>query len=178
MEWTWRIALFKRHFRQLRFDDDLGFSTKAAAEIATNLSVGLLGPIYAQMDPMRLGEVERLLRISAEYGERITRNRSANNVKDGGLERLLAKYPSHGFVIDKTEGRDIFRKIDDPTDAQQDFVDFWNDYAQRYIYGDNAFTGYFCNEPTPPSPSTPEGQANEQPQDGHHGAPAEDPGGQ
>jgi len=30
-----------------------------------------------------------------------------------GLARLLAKYPTHGFIIDKTEAREIFELVED-----------------------------------------------------------------
>jgi len=168
------IALFKRHFRQLRFDDELGFSTKAAAEIATKLTTGLLEPVYAQLDPIRLAEVERMLRISAEYGERIARG----NLKEGGLDRLLAKYPSHGFVIDKSEAKEIFKIVDDLAPSLDEFMRLWGDFAGRFVYANRAFAGYICEQPPPPADPPIQEQANVNHEAGHHGAAAEDQGGQ
>ena len=104
---TQSVALFKRHFRELRFSDDLSFSTKMAADIAGKMAIGLLNPVYEQIDPIRLAEVDRSLRISSEYGKRL----KTENVKDGGLERLIASYPSHGFVIDRKEAKEIFKEV-------------------------------------------------------------------
>lgn len=57
------ITVFKRYFRDLRFRE-YSFSTKMAADIATNITIGLLSPLYQQIDPIRLAEVERSLRIA------------------------------------------------------------------------------------------------------------------
>jgi hypothetical protein len=61
-------SLFKAHFNQLRLDSELGLTTKTSVEVASNVTTGLLQPIYGQIDPMRLGEVERLMGITASYG--------------------------------------------------------------------------------------------------------------
>jgi len=114
------LTLFRRHFAALRFSDDLTFSTKMAAELATNITVGLLTPIYQQIDPIRLAEVDRFLRISSEYGERLGRT----NLRDGTLERLLVKYPSHGFVIDRDEARELFDHVEDPCEELEALAKF------------------------------------------------------
>ena len=105
-------GLFKQHFEQLTFDQDLAFSTKTAAEIATNLTVGLLKPIYEQIDPIRIAEMERYLKIASEYGDRL----KTENVKDGSLTQLLVGYPSHGFIIDRREAETLFQNIKKPDD--------------------------------------------------------------
>ena len=38
--------------------------TKTAADIATKLTGDLLQPIVAQIDPLRLGEIERAINIA------------------------------------------------------------------------------------------------------------------
>lgn len=63
--------LFKSIFRRLRFDNQLGFSTKMASDIAASLTANLLNPVFGQMDPLRMGETERMLEISVQYGKRI-----------------------------------------------------------------------------------------------------------
>ena len=81
-----------------------------AADIATNLTVGLMAPMYGQIDPMRLAEIERSLRISGDYGERL----ADSNLKPRALQRLLGDYPSHGFVIDREEAMDLFKTVSEP----------------------------------------------------------------
>ncbi|WP_164561476.1 SDH family Clp fold serine proteinase [Nitratidesulfovibrio vulgaris] len=104
-------STFRHIFKRLRFDDDMGFSTRTAADIAGQLTVGLLGPVYGQIDPSRLAEFERLLNIGAAYGERL----SNGNLKEGAIGKLLATYPTHSFIIDSLEARDIFVNIEDPS---------------------------------------------------------------
>ncbi len=42
---------FNRLFRYMRFDSRMQLSTKMAAELAANIAVGVMEPIYAQLDP-------------------------------------------------------------------------------------------------------------------------------
>lgn len=123
------IQLFKRHFMALRFSEDLVFSTKMATEVATELTTGLLSPIYAQIDPIRLAEVDRSMRIAKEYGDRL----SNDNLLEGALEKLLVNYPSHGFVIDRTEARKIFKNVLQPDKELREIADFLRDLAEIFI---------------------------------------------
>jgi hypothetical protein len=50
-------------------------STKLAAEIATNLAVGVYGRIYEQIDPVQLGSIERAMKIAVKYGEKLKRSK-------------------------------------------------------------------------------------------------------
>lgn len=104
-------ALFEHQFKALRFGKETRFSTRVASDVATRMTIGLLEPIYAQVDPMRLGEIERFVRISVEYGERL----ETSNVKEGTVAQLVVGYPSHGFIIDKTEAETLFVKVDPPS---------------------------------------------------------------
>lgn len=84
-------------------------STKTAAEIASSVTTGVFQPITAQVDPLRMGEAHRSMRIAREYGERL----KSPLLKPGMLERLVQDYPSHGFVIDKEEAEKYFSRVDD-----------------------------------------------------------------
>ena len=84
-------------------------STKTASEIATGVTAGVFQPIMAQIDPLRVGEAHRSMRIAREYGERL----KSPLLKPGMLERLVQDYPSHGFVIDKDEAEKYFSHVDD-----------------------------------------------------------------
>ena len=102
---------FEDCFKGLRFSEELAFSTKAASEIATKIVVGLFGPVYGQVDPMRIGEFDRAMRIAGDYGSRLGKG----NLKEDALKRLLASYPSHGFVIDRKEAAELFKSVENPT---------------------------------------------------------------
>ena len=110
--------LFRQQFLRLRFDRYLTFSTKLAAEIATELTVGLLKPMLEQLDPIRLADVERSLAISCDYAERLSQSNGKSNLKDGAIVKLLVGYPSHGFMIDRKEaGNDLFKSVNPPNEA-------------------------------------------------------------
>ncbi|MFN2974922.1 P-loop NTPase family protein [Terriglobus aquaticus] len=105
------IKYFEDCFKELRFNQDLLFGTKGASEIATRMATSLFGEIFSQIDPMRVAEFDRAMRIASEYGSRL----GANHLKPGGLARLVAAYPTHGFVIDRKEATEIFKSVEKPS---------------------------------------------------------------
>jgi len=95
----------------------LSVTTKTAAEIATKLTTGLIAPIYAQIDPYKIGESQRAVSIAFSYGKRL--NDKVKNLKtDDCLRSLMLDYPSHGFVIDRKEASTIFNKVRAPSEAE------------------------------------------------------------
>lgn len=89
-----------------------GLSTKVASEIASNLVKGIYEPMYAQIDPIRLGEMNAALQIAHEYGTRL--NEKSKSLKAGSLSKLINSYPTHGFVIDRAEARQLFERVVPP----------------------------------------------------------------
>jgi len=96
-----------------------GLSTKVASEIASSLVKGIYEPMYAQIDPIRLGEMNAALQIASDYGERL--NEKAKNLKEGALQKLIHTYPAHGFVIDRAEARKLFERVEAPTPTEEKF---------------------------------------------------------
>jgi serine dehydrogenase proteinase len=84
-------------------------SARTAAEIANRLVTGLFTPIMAQIDPLRLGEVQRAITVAKAYGERL----GLANMKAGALDVMVENYPSHSFVIDAEEARKLFKAVED-----------------------------------------------------------------
>lgn len=93
-----------------------GLSTKSASEIASKLTIGLHEPIFAQIDPIRLGEMQAALTIAQEYGRRL--NDRFKNLKRDALSKLSGSYPAHGFVIDRKEAKSLFNKIRAPKEHE------------------------------------------------------------
>lgn len=89
-----------------------GLSTRVASDICTKLTTGLFEPIFAQIDPMKLAEMQRATEIAFAYGQRL--NEKSLNLRSDGLTRLVTGYPSHGFVIDRKEAKNIFIKVHKP----------------------------------------------------------------
>lgn len=109
----------KESFRDylLEINAGSGVSTKMAAEVATKLAVGTFEPVFAQIDPIRLGEMEAALSIANAYGKRLADK--SKNLKPGALARLVNSYPSHSFVIDRKEARELFKNVRPPDSAEQ-----------------------------------------------------------
>lgn len=87
-------------------------STKTAAELATNLTVGLVAPISGQIDPIRLGREQRAMEIASAYAERL-------KVPPPAIARLTTDYPDHGFVIDLIEAREFLNHARDLKPAER-----------------------------------------------------------
>ncbi|HYE79239.1 MAG TPA: SppA protein [bacterium] len=101
-------------FREYLMDIRLsGMPTKLAAELAGTLSLGLVTPIIAQVDPMRIGEIQRAVAIALEYGRRL-----GTSLKPGALDRLVTSYPDHSFVIDREEASELFKVVSPQTDHE------------------------------------------------------------
>lgn len=106
-----------------------GLSTKSASEIASKLTIGLHEPIFAQIDPMRLGEMQAALTIALEYGTRL--NERYRNLKIDALSKLATSYPAHGFVIDRKEARGLFQNVRIPEAHEQTIGDWVADVFVR-----------------------------------------------
>lgn len=116
--------------------------TKQAGELATNMAIGMVAPLYAQIDPNRIGEMQRAIQIAKEYGERL--DAYCQNLKQGALERMVADYPAHGFVIDRKEAKTLFKRVQPMSSAEDDFVDtLWHLFVEQ----DSLI--YVC-DPAPP----------------------------
>nr|WP_307731895.1 hypothetical protein [Massilia sp. H27-R4] len=99
-------------------------STKLAGEFAATVAIGVAAPLYSQIDPNRLGEMQRAMRIAHEYGQRL--NKSSKALRAGALENLVASYPSHSFVIDRKEASELLTNVQSPTQEENDFCEmFW-----------------------------------------------------
>ena len=104
-----------------------GLSTKMAAEIASKLTTGLFSPVYSQVDPVKLGELQRSIEVAYAYGERLSRK--SKNLKGGTLDKLVSKYPSHGFVIDRSEAKELFNNVRPPAAEELELSQFWYDHT-------------------------------------------------
>ncbi|WP_106935439.1 SDH family Clp fold serine proteinase [Variovorax sp. PMC12] len=102
------LATFNQYL--LDINSSSGLSTKVASELAGDLVRGIYEPMYAQIDPVRLGEMNAALQIAHEYGTRL--NDKSKNLKPDALGKLINNYPAHGFVIDRAEARTLFERVE------------------------------------------------------------------
>ena len=94
-----------------------GLGTERAADIAIRTTVGAFGPIYGQINPERLGEVDRLVKVAADYASRLH-----GNLQDGALGTLVLGYSSRSFAIEKDEAETLFKVVRKPSVAENALV--------------------------------------------------------
>ncbi len=97
--------------------------TKMSAELAAQLTEKCIGPIASKIDPLTLGEHQRAMQIALEYGQRL--GKMSGNLDEEALERLIASYPCHGFVIDRKEAKDLFKKVNRP-EGTNEYINLWS----------------------------------------------------
>ena len=126
--------MFRRTFASLKFSG-MNFSTKMAAQISTDITTGLFSPIFGQIDPLRVAEVDRSLRIAQEYGFRLNNG----NLKDDKLDSLISDYPSHGFVIDREETKELFNNVSHLTGELRVISNFYRQACATLKSGERYF---------------------------------------
>jgi hypothetical protein len=114
---------FQKYLVEIISNSEGHISAKTSAEIARELAVGLFAPMTAQIEPERLGEMQRAITIANEYGARLTRD-NRNNLKKDALERLVQGYPGHGFVIDLAEAKTLFNNVREADQLERKVASF------------------------------------------------------
>lgn len=106
MSWLQKHAksAFKDFLGDMRHKERL--NTKFASETARQLTQGLFSGLYAHMDPVRLGYVQRAMLITEAYGLRL-HDRSKILQSADALHTLVYDYPTHDFVIDRSEAKRV-----------------------------------------------------------------------
>ena len=139
------FSYFEAGFMRLTARSGGRITTRTAAELASSLAGSLFGHIYAQLDPMRLGENYRQMLVSREYATRLAR---ASNIRPDSVDRLITTYPSHGFVIDRMEAKTLFPDVRELTKSESELAvnlepiaasSFWEDTPTvAHLTGDAA----------------------------------------
>jgi len=89
----------------MRSGMDLDECLKHAIEFVRSTT----GPLFTQLNPEKLGEYNRALSVGTEYGERLLRRFTAwdDEKRAEVLEKLVHGYPSHDYIIDYHELKEI-----------------------------------------------------------------------
>lgn len=122
------LESFRRSFLYIRLGARL--RTKQAAESAAELAKEFISPIVAQIDPVTLGEHQRALQITRDYGERL--NKMSRALESGALGMLVEGYSDHEFVIDRKEARKLFKCVQKP-DEVDSFFDSLYRWTRKFI---------------------------------------------
>lgn len=109
------FSVFEKQFLEIKRRSEGAITTRTAGEIATSVAVGLLSPITSQIDPLKLGEVQRAMNIAYQYGVRLN-----DDVRR--VHRLVHDYPTHSFVIDFLEAQEVFGNVRQPNDLEAELA--------------------------------------------------------
>ena len=95
-----------------------------AIEQAQPLFAAIATPLYSQVDPHELGRSGSYLAVSEDYAMRVMKRWAYADRTDDAqrriARRLVWEYPTHGFVIDLAEAREIelrVEKLDDDSES-------------------------------------------------------------
>jgi hypothetical protein len=126
IDWTFdrleknALAFFRRQMMGIIRASRGAINWNLATEIAAKMTIGVFEPIYRQIDPDMLGEIARSMMIAGNYGQRLLIE--SENCDEDTLRMLINNYPSHGFVIDIKEARNMFENVRKPYDNEERLV--------------------------------------------------------
>lgn len=95
-----------------------GFSTKNAILVASNLTNGCFTPIVSQIDPVKIGELNRAIQIAIRYGSELITEQKGN-INETNLWRLVMDYPDHGYVIDLKQAKAVFNNVREANELEE-----------------------------------------------------------
>lgn len=104
------FGIFENYMIRLIANSQNAITFRTAADIASQMTIGLMAPVFDKIDPLRLGADARAMNIGQEYAFRL-------NVKSGNLQgiealnMLLNGYPCHSFVIELDEAQRLFNNV-------------------------------------------------------------------
>lgn len=137
------FELFESCFLNLKGRSGGKITLKTATEMASKLAIGTIAPIVAQIDPLHVGEVSRAMNIGREYGSRLAK--TSKNTLEDTLQRLSTDYPSHGFVIDREEAKDLFNRIREPSVKEGHLLNLLS-YLSKIPDREQVFHVYLSNQ--------------------------------
>ena len=98
-------------------------SIRTALHAATQMVSALYEPIFNQIDPEEVGARSRAMRIGRDYARRLN-SKWGNFKSEKMIQTLTSAYPSHGFVIDHIEARNLFKRVRMTNEFENELVKF------------------------------------------------------
>lgn len=92
-----------------------------ASEVAGDMAARMMAPIFEQVQPEALGSDYRDLQVAVEYGKRLAAH--GGNIGLTQIDYLTNHYPSHDFIIDKSEAEQLFNAVESPSTALYRLID-------------------------------------------------------
>ena len=110
------LDAFEKFFLDFMRKSGGSITLKTAAQMAAEMTTGIFNPLYAQVDPLHIGEAGRAMSIAGHYGRRLLNE--SGNIGPPALDMIMAEYPSHGFVIDRQEAKLLFENVREPSSME------------------------------------------------------------
>lgn len=136
------IQTFEQVFLNLNFRSGNRIALSTAMDVASKLATDLFAPLLAKLDPIDVGERARESAVAREYGERLLEH--SKNMDLDTLTTLIQGYPSHGFVIDREEAKQLFTNCRDSTELEAslaasvwDLTRRWHTDSKRFEFLSN-----------------------------------------
>ena len=129
------FEIFENQFLKIMQRSGGAITTRTALQIASQNAIGLISPLTAQLDPLKIGEIHRAMDIAYRYGVRLGANPYI-------LHRLIHQYPSHSFVIDYDEAKDLLDNVRSPSG-----LDFAVESQIRVILNEYDESDYLASPP-------------------------------
>jgi len=121
------LSAFEHFFINIQAKSAGRVTLKTATEMSAKLTEGLFAPLYAQLDPIHIGEAERATSIAREYALRL--NVMSQNLQADSLDEMIGAFPSHGFVIDRAEAESLFVRVREPNAMEAKLQELLGDVA-------------------------------------------------
>ena len=108
---------------------------------AINFVVGTTGPLFSRLDPEKLGEYSRALAVGSEYGNRLLRRFTDwdDRKRSFVVDKLVHGYPSHDYVIDYHELKELGFKVHLFEGGEHDAIQTALDVAVRIVKENERF---------------------------------------
>jgi len=107
--------------------EEHNMSLPHAVKSAEPLVSDVVAPLFAQIDPLELGEARRYLALGEHYTriamERYSYSHLSRNTRENLIRKLVWSYPSHGVMIDRQEAKRIGLNVIDLDDATSDLLE-------------------------------------------------------
>ena len=107
---------FEQFFLEIKKRSRGSITSRMATPIATDMVTGLFAPLYGQVNPLSIGEAGRAMSIAGHYGLLLLKN--SGIIEPLGLRYIMTEYPSHGFVIDRWEAKELFQNVREPSQEE------------------------------------------------------------
>jgi len=125
---------------------------------AIEFAASTTSPLYSKLDIEKLGEYSRALSVGKEYGDRLLRRYTEIGKNDDErsnlLDKLVRGYPSHDYIIDLVEMKDLGFNVRQPNEVENPII---HEIAHLLIKAQSTEIFCLCNQTEVPEDKNTQG---------------------